>query len=150
MRRGDIGLAVLWIVLGAAVCAHALRLGVWDIPGPATGFVPLLTGIVLFAGGAGILLAARPWGAPAPPFWPVRAAGLRALTVLVALAVMAVSMPALGFLVTAMGCTMLLLRLVAPQRWGWVVLTAVASTVLLYWLFDRVLDMALPKGPLGF
>ena len=89
MRRGDAGVALFWLVLGAAVCAHALRLGVWDISGPATGFVPLLAGIVLFAGGAGILLAARPWGAPAPPFWPVRAAGLRAMTVLVALAVMA-------------------------------------------------------------
>jgi len=93
MRRGDAGVALFWLVLGAAVCAHALRLGVWDISGPATGFVPLLAGIVLFAGGAGILLAARPWGAPAPPFWPVRAAGLRALTVLVALAVMAAVMP---------------------------------------------------------
>jgi len=63
---------------------------------------------------------------------------------------MAAVMPALGFLLTATVCTMFLLRLVQPQRWGWVVVTAVASTVLLYWLFDRVLDMALPKGPLGF
>jgi len=150
MRRGDIGVALFWLVLGAAVCVYALRLGVWDASGPASGLVPLLAGIVLAGGGAGILGAALPWTAPAPPFWPVRAAGVRALAVLGALAVMAAVMPALGFLVTATVCTMFLLRLVQPQRWGWVVVTAVASTVLLYWLFDRVLDMALPKGPLGF
>jgi len=29
MRRGDAGVALFWLVLGAAVCAHALRLGVF-------------------------------------------------------------------------------------------------------------------------
>lgn len=150
MRRGDVAVALLWLLLGAGVCVYALRIGAWDAAGPASGFVPLLTGIVLAAGGVGILLTARPWGAPAPPFWPVPTAAARALAVLVGLAAMAVLMPVLGFLVTAVVCTMFLLRVIEPQRWSWVVVTAVVSSVLLYWLFDRVLAMALPKGPLGF
>lgn len=150
MRRVDVAVALLWLLLGGGVCANALRIGAWDAAGPASGFVPLLTGIVLAAGSAGIVLTARPWSAPAPPFWPVPTAAARALAVLVGLAVMAVLMPVLGFLVTAVACTMFLLRVIEPQRWSWVVVTAVVSSVLLYWLFDRILGMALPKGPLGF
>ena len=149
VRRVDLAVDAFWVLLGLAISAHAVALGLWAPSGPGGGFVPLLAGAVIAAGGAGLLLSrARP--APGVPFWSARVAALRVLAVLAGLVAIAVLMPVLGFLLTAIPTMAFLLTVIERQRWPWVVGLAIGSSVGLYWLFDRILEMALPKGPFGF
>ncbi|MBI2216742.1 MAG: tripartite tricarboxylate transporter TctB family protein [Candidatus Rokubacteria bacterium] len=149
MSRVELAVDAFWVLLGAAIIAHAVQLRLWEPSGPGSGFVPLLAGAVIAAGGLGLLLA-RPRPARAEVFWAARASALRIVAVLAGLVTMAVLMPVLGFLLTAAPTMAFLLTVIERQRWTWVVGMALASSVGLYWLFDRVLEMALPKGPLGF
>lgn len=148
MQRAETAVSALWVLLGLGIAGHALQLGVWDAAGPGSGFVPLLAGAVIGAGGAALLLV-QPRRAGGV-FWESRPAALRVLAVVGGLAVMALFLERLGFVLTAVPTMVFLLAVVERRPWPWVIGLALAASIGLYWLFDRVLEMSLPRGPLGF
>ncbi|MBI2205053.1 MAG: tripartite tricarboxylate transporter TctB family protein [Candidatus Rokubacteria bacterium] len=149
MHRAETAISALWTLLGIGITADAVQLGIWEPAGPASGFVPLLAGVVIGIGGIALLLR-RPSRADGRRFWESGAPALRVGAVLGALAVIAVLMDRLGFVLTAIPMMVFLLTVIERQRWTWVIGLAIGASVGLYWLFDRVLEMSLPKGPLGF
>jgi putative tricarboxylic transport membrane protein len=150
MKALEQALNTFWFVLGCGVCVHARQLGVWGPSGPDSGFFPLLAGMVIV--GTGIALGVRTAGrAPvAPHFWPSKAAGWRVCMVIGGLAAVTLLIPHLGFLLSGAIVTAFLLRALEKNSWWIVLAISFGSSIAVYWLFVRLLGMALPRGPLGF
>jgi putative tricarboxylic transport membrane protein len=146
-----LGENVFWIVLALGICAGALQLGLWSPAGPGSGFMPFLAGLLIGLVGVGRLVAA--WSREttrAARFWEDPAAARRVVAVVLALCTMAAVMPILGFLLTAMLVMAFLLRLTAETRLVTVIVLAIVSSLSVYWLFQSVLGVRLPKGLVGF
>jgi hypothetical protein len=142
----------LWIALGAGMCLHAWRLRLWDAAGPGSGFLPFIAGLILALGGLALLLqgrAARPRAPRPPSFWDDATSRNRVALVVGALAVLALLMPVLGFLLAAFLVMAFLLGLERRRLVSAVGLAAAAS-VSVYWLFASLLQVRLPRGLLGF
>lgn len=152
VRTASLIASVTWVLLGSAVCLHAMRLRLWDAAGPSSGFLPFIVGLVI--GLVGVALLAREWAArPAGPslaFWGDAEGRTRVALVVVALVGMALLMPVLGFLVAAMLVMAFLLGLTERRRLGSSLVLAVVSSAFIYWLFGSLLQVRLPRGLLGF
>jgi len=141
-------LNVFWILLGAAAAAHAWTIGLAGAAGPESGLFPLIAGLIV--AGAGITLLLLPSHRASEPAWPRGAALGRVLGVVAGLALMAGTIPYLGFAAASAITMIVLLRTVERSSWiGSIALTigAVAGVV---WLFGHVLGMPLPRGPWGW
>jgi len=144
---------VVWILLGIGICTESFRLKIWDAAsGPGSGFIPLLTGLLI--GGIGLFLFLREVGEgsekkPREQFWRDPLATRRILYILIGLCAMAFLIPILGFLLTSILITTFMLRVIEPQKWAAVVLTSLASCLAVYFLFSYFLQVSLPRGFLG-
>lgn len=142
------GLNVFWIVLGAAVAVHAWKIGITGPSGPESGFFPLIAGVIM--AGAGFTLLVRRASAARAPEWPRGAALARVAGVVVAIALMAVGMDYLGFVVASAMTMMVLLRTIERSSWAGSIALAVGSVAGVAWLFGHMLGMPLPRGPWGW
>lgn len=141
-------LNAFWILLGAAVAAYALRLGLIGPSGPESGLFPLISALIVMA--AGSVLFARASTRTTAPQFP-RGAALRRIAGIVAgLAVMAVALPHAGFALTGALTMMILLRTTGDTSWLGSIALALASVASVLWLFGHVLGMTLPRGPWGW
>jgi hypothetical protein len=148
MSAASVVSSLVWVLLGLGVCLYALRLRLWDLAGPGSGFLPFIAGLVLGVAGLGLLV--RAWTArPGGPFWPDAAGRTRVAAVALALAVLALLMPVLGFLLAAFLVMSFLLGLSDRRRPGSAVLLAAVSSLVIYGLFVSVLQVRLPRGLLG-
>jgi hypothetical protein len=154
MRTAELVANAAWIALGLGICFYALRLKLWaPATGPGSGFLPFIAGV--FVTLIGVALLAREWSrrprAPeAAPFWPDPAGRTRVGLVVAALCAMAYLMPFLGFFAAAVLVMVFLLSLAERARLGSSIALAIVSTAAIYWLFGRLLQVRLPRGPLGF
>ena len=141
-------LNIFWILLGAAAAAYAWTLGLTGPSGPESGLFPFISALIVM--GAGVVLLLRfPNDAAAPDF-PRGAALGRVLGVVAGLAFMAISIPFLGFAVSGFITMIILLRTVEKSGWLFSISLALASVVVIVWLFGQVLGMTLPRGPWGW
>ncbi len=144
---------VVWVLLGLGICLYALRLRLWDAAGPGSGFLPFIAGVFVALVGLTLLLrqwSKRPREVRRAPFWADAAGRKRVGLVVIALCVLAVLMPMLGFLLAAFLVMTFLLGLTERTRLVSAVALAVVSSLSIYWLFASLLQVRLPKGPLGF
>lgn len=142
-------LNLVWIAVGGAVCLHAASLGLWDGKGPDSGFLPLACGLALALAGLAQLLTRPSVITAEAPFFPDRGAAIRVCGVLLGLVLTTLLMPRLGFLITAVAVMIFLLQIIERQRWWVVLVVACTSSLAVWWLFDRMLDVVLPRGPWG-
>ena len=141
-------LNLFWILLGAAAAAYAWTLGLAGPSGPESGLFPFIAALIVM--GAGAVLLLQPPGEASAPHFPRGAALGRVLGVVAGLAFMAVSIPFLGFAVSGCITMLILLRTVEKSGWLFSVAFALASVVVVVWLFGHVLGMTLPRGPWGW
>ena len=141
-------LNVFWIVLGAAVAVHAWKIGLSGPSGPESGLFPLIAGAIM--AGAGLTLLTRPSSAAATPQWPRGAALGRVAGVVAGIALMAVGVDYLGFVVASAATMMVLLRTIERSNWIGSISLAIGSVAVVAWLFGHVLGMPLPRGPWGW
>jgi hypothetical protein len=141
-------LNTFWIVLGAAAATYAWTLGVTGPSGPDSGLFPLIAALIIM--GAGVVLLFQRSSLAVAPDFPRGAALWRVGGVIVGLALLAIGIPYLGFAITGAVTMLILLRTVEQSGWVVSVVLAVASVVLVVWLFGHILGMALPRGPWGF
>jgi len=141
-------LNLFWILLGAAAAAYAWTLGLAGPSGPESGLFPFIGALIVM--GAGAVLLLQPSGQAAAPHFPRGAALGRVLGVVAGLAFMAVSIPFLGFAVSGCITMLILLRTVEKSGWLFSIAFALASVVVVVWLFGHVLGMTLPRGPWGW
>jgi hypothetical protein len=151
MRTASLIANVVWVALGLGVCLVSLRLRLWDVSGPGSGFLPFLAGLVVGIVGLALLLReAAPGARRAPPFWSDRVGRNRVALVVVGLCAMAYLMPVLGFLLAAFVVMTFLLALTEGRRLYSAAALAVASSLCIYLLFASLLKVRLPRGLLGF
>jgi Tripartite tricarboxylate transporter TctB family len=147
MRERLVALALLLASAGYLVLSLALPHGTMVRPGP--GFFPLAIGAFLCAvslaylvaslgGATGVATAAEPFQAAART--RVVAAGT---TLVAACALMSV----LGYPVVAFTFVAFLLRALGGRRWTVIVVTALLSAAVSYYLFAVLLGVPLPRGP---
>lgn len=142
-----------WIGLSIGICVESTRLQVWDpVSGPSTGFIPFLAGILI--GVSGLLMFISGWikrrrKDQREKFWPEMAGTKRIVLIVAGLSAMAYLIPILGFLITSILITTFMLRVIEPQKWVAVIITSLGCCLLVYWLFNNLLQVSLPKGFLG-
>lgn len=137
-----------WILVGAAAATLSWRIGLTGPYGPDSGLFPFVSGLFVAAGGVALMLARS--HATADLEWPDFAGWTRILGVIGALAFMALAIPYLGFAIASLVTMIILLRTVEPGSWLSTLVLAVVSVAATLALFVGLLDLQLPRGPLGF
>jgi hypothetical protein len=144
---GEIILALAFVAVGGFWIYSALKLPLWEGFAPASGFLPLIYGVLLMAlASSALLLEAQPTEDGAEPAGPIG----RPLLVIGALAAGIAGVEPAGF-AAAMFLMMLFLFKVAvrlplvPS-----VLAAAGAAAVLVLVFRSWLGVPLPKGPWGF
>lgn len=141
----------LWVLLGLATCHYALGLGVFGPSGPDSGFFPLVTGVVITASGAALMLLPGQRLQGGAPFFTGGAGSFgRVALVTAALIVMILLIPVLGFLLTGILVTPVLLRAVDGRSWTFCIAIGAVGAASIVLLFSFGLNVPLPRGPLGF
>jgi putative tricarboxylic transport membrane protein len=141
-------LNVFWILLGTGAAAHAWTIGLTGPSGPESGLFPLIAGLIVAGAGAALLLL--PSHRAAAPAWPHRAARGRVLGVVAGLALMAGTIPYLGFAAASAITMIVLLRTVERSSWIGSIALTLGAVVGVVWLFGHALGMPLPRGPWGW
>lgn len=152
MRKADIAVSLLFMLVGVIVIADSVRLGfMWGRTGPESGFFPFYLGVGLvisslivffnaFAlyrkkGAGGPLM---PPGAIKPILWVViPSTAMVVLTELVGLHIAAALF--LGFY----------MRVVGKIGWGTTFLVSIIAPLSLYITFDKLFLVPLPQGLWG-
>ena len=142
-----------WILLGVGICIQSIRHHLWSPIGPGSGFIPFLTGLLI--GATGFLLFLSEWfrspkKEEAGKFWENPITVRRVFYLVGTLCIMALIMLKLGFLLTSIFISILMIRVIEPKKWIMVVSTSVVSCLLIYSLFQFLMQVKLPKGFLGF
>ena len=142
-----------WILFGIGICIQSIRHQLWSSVGPGSGFIPFLTGLLI--GGMGLLLflselSKGPKKEEMGKFWENPIAVRKVFYLIGSLCIMALIMLKLGFLLTSILVTILMIRVIEPKKWIVVISTSVVSCLLIYSLFQFLMQIKLPKGFLGF
>jgi putative tricarboxylic transport membrane protein len=123
-------------------------MGSWQSPAP--GLFPLLVSLVLAGLALTLLLVTLGTHAPAPPGESPAARPTKVWWTLVSLLAFYALLEWLGFLLASFLLLFFLLRAIAGQRWRVTLAISVGASLSSYLVFDRLLKLPLPRGPIGF
>ncbi|OGP69244.1 MAG: hypothetical protein A2169_09720 [Deltaproteobacteria bacterium RBG_13_47_9] len=140
----------MWMVIGLLIIIGSLvtlEIGTPKEPGP--GLFPLLIGslVSVFSGGVLILatFSKESKKSNVVDLWRGLSWSKAAYTV-IALFVYSLLLNILGFLITTFLLLIFLMKVVEPQKTKVAVPISVLASVLSYWIFDRILQVQLPRG----
>lgn len=140
---------LLWFALGLLVCYGASRLGVGNVTDPGSGFIFLWSGALLAA--LSLLLVTDSLRAAAGEAQGIRETNwVKVFLVLASLALYALFLEKLGFVLTTFLLLSFLLRLSEETTWPRVLGVASAAALGSFALFELWLQIRLPKGIFGF
>ncbi len=139
----------VWLLVGFATMVNAWRIGLLGSMGPDSGFFPMICGAIITL--CGLILVIKPKKNHVEnPDWPKRSAIFRILGVLGGLVAMAITLPLLGFAISAAITTFVLLQTVERSRIIESVIVTLASVIFVMYIFDHLLGMSLPRSPWGW
>jgi hypothetical protein len=144
---------IFWILFGIGICIQSIRHQLWSPAGPGSGFISFLTGLLIGASGFLLFLSERSKVSKKEEtgkFWENPIAVKRVFYLVGSLCIMALIMLKLGFLLTSILVTILMIRVIEPKKWIMVISTSIVSCLLIYSLFQFLMQIKLPKGFLGF
>jgi len=154
MNRQDQISSFVWFFIGLLIVVGSVTsLKIGTVSDPGAGFCPLLAGILLTGFSLVIFLMAtfekiseknnlrQLW---AGLNWP------KIVYTMIALLSYALLLETAGFLLVTLLLFVFLLRKIEPQKWKLVVGLSVIASVGAYLIFDRLLQIQLPRGVLGF
>ncbi len=152
MRKADIVVAVLFMLVGIVVLADSVRLGFkWGMSGPESGFFPFYLGAGMVVGSLIVLFNAivkfrkegagkrlMPPGALKPILW-----------VIVPSTAMVVVVEFVGLHIAAALFLGFYMRTVGKIRWATTLLISIVAPLSLYITFDKLFLVPLPQGLWG-
>jgi len=154
MNRRDQISSLTWLVIGLLILVGSLmtlEIGTPSQPGP--GLFPFIIGclVSLFSGGTLLLSMFSKEGGKSSvaDLWKGLKWWKGAYTV-IALFVYSLLLNRLGFLITTFLLLMFLMKKVEPQKNRVAVPISLLASVLSYWIFDRLLQVQLPRALGGF
>jgi len=137
--------------LAALIVYHSLQLRYFTSLGPGPGFFPLWLSLILGVLALAMVLQAT-FGKQdllSADILPDREGGLRMLTILAALAGVALGLETLGFSLTMFLATMVVLAVLGRRRPLGMLAIAISCSFGAYYLFKQWLNVPLPAGPFG-
>jgi preprotein translocase subunit SecE len=140
---------LVWLLVGLGTIANAWNMGLFGSMGPDSGFFPMICGVIVAFCGLVLLIKPKKNHVEHPD-WPKRHALLRILGVIGGLVAMAVTLPLLGFAISAAITTFVLLQTVERSRPVESVIVTVISVGFVMYIFDHLLGMSLPRSPWGW
>jgi putative tricarboxylic transport membrane protein len=151
MKTYDRFTGLFWLILSVFVCIHSLRLGIGTVRHPGLGFMAFGTSLLLGLLSVILLLQAffgEKSGGASPPLagklWR------KVFFVLIALLVYAVILRPIGYLISTLLLMIFLFWVVKGQKWWLVLIYAVLTTLITYYVFSVLLKGQYPEGLLGF
>jgi putative tricarboxylic transport membrane protein len=142
----------IWILIGLGICVQSIRLKLWTLYGPGSGFITFLAGFLLGVTGLLLLMYERMKGSGKDiemQFWQSRTAMNRILATLAGLCALAFLIPLLGFFLSSFIIMTFMLRVIEPIKWRIVIALSLLFNAFAYFLFVNLLEIDLPKGFLG-
>ena len=149
VKRNDLGPALLWIALGLFVLVKSIALDLGRLESPGPGMFPFLVGMILifctFPVLLGAILSAKTESVrPVESLWR----GIdftKIIIVLASLAVYALVLERIGYLLSAFLVLIVLFRTVGSRKWSSSILIALLTTILSYLFFAVLLGVELPE-----
>jgi putative tricarboxylic transport membrane protein len=133
------------VALAVLVESRRLPLGTLTNPGPA--YLPVVLALLLLVTGLGLVAFGGAAPRPAALGWQE---GRRAVTIVAAVAFTALLLERLGYRLTMALMLLFLVGVVERRRWLDALLFAAGLSLGSFFLFETVLRVPLPRGPLGF
>ena len=138
---------------GSAFVSNPFAMAYGIQPDPEADLFPFLTGLLI--GASGFLLFLSECSKVSKKeetgkFWENPIAMKRVFYLVGSLCLMALIMLKLGFLLTSVLVTILMIRVIEPKKWITVIVVSVGSCLSIYFLFKSLMQINLPKGFLGF
>ncbi len=151
MRRTEIVVAAVFLLLGVHVLQQASTLAYSEKYGPGAGFLPFWLGVAWIVLAlihiSNILLQPRLYSGPHP--FPSRQAAIRVVVSFAILLVTVWVMGQLGLLVALGVMVLAFLGGIERKRWWTAAVAAVGISLVVYLLFGVVLGVPFPQGPFG-
>jgi putative tricarboxylic transport membrane protein len=143
----------LWIIFGVSICVEGVREKLWSPAGPDSGFFPFLTGLIIAAVGCVMFLGKRLKegnGAVEDKFWDNQVTRNRVFFLFISLCAMSYLLPLIGFLLTSILATSVMIRVIEKKSWGIIISISLASCLIIYSTFQFLMQIRLPKGLMPF
>ena len=152
-RLDQIG-SLVWLFVGMLIILGSLtslKIGTANDPGP--GLFPFLAGILVTVFALTIFLRAtfqrRSEKKNVHNLW-ANLHWKKVMYTIVVLFVYALLLESVGFLLMSLLLFIFLFRKIEPQKWKLVIGLSVLASVGAYLIFDRILQVQLPRGLFGF
>jgi putative tricarboxylic transport membrane protein len=147
MRRSTIAASLILAGLAGLIFSEASRLAFGNIRVPQTGFFPSILAILLLFFSIALLVQThRQAGGESREQSIKNEAWIRISITLTVMLGFALVLEKLGFLLSTFTVMLLLLRVIEPQKWPRVIVVALATALVSYFLFARLLNIPLPAG----
>ncbi len=152
MKKADQITAIVLLLFSAFVIEESAKMTLFVEFAPGYGFFPFWLGILMAILSIMLYVDAsrRPEERDELAPIPGREALIKVALILGGLGVYAFLMEITGYVVDTLLLVVLLLGVVEREKWQLTALVAVLMTALLYLIFQVILGVSLPKGPLGF
>lgn len=149
MRRLNIAASLILAGLAGLILYEASQLAFGSIRVPQTGFFPSILAILLLFFSIALLVQTCRQAGGTGGEQPIKnEAWTRISITLAAMLGFALVLERLGFLLSTFTVMLLLLRVIEPQKWSRVIVVALATALVSYFLFARLLNIPLPAGVL--
>jgi putative tricarboxylic transport membrane protein len=145
-RYGDVVASVLFILLAIGGIVASLRLPLGTPLEPMPGFVPLI--VCIFLLGISLLQLAVSLRGADKTYDEVGEHWKQPAALIVGLLLYSLTLDYLGYIIATAALSLLIMRVLEPQSWRGPIIISLALTIFSYVLFDRLLDVDLPEGPL--
>jgi len=146
MRRGQVLMALGIIAFAASVSVQAYQVGSHWVQGQAgPGFFPFWLGVLLALCGA-IILVREARAANGKTFFHDRTGLVSVVKVTATAAGMLVVTYLIGFRAASIIYLFVYLRFIGKHRWPAVIAMSLLIPITGYYLFERVLQVGLPRG----
>ena len=146
LNNSELWGGLIGLALGIFVLRSGLKLKLGTIHDPGSGFVLFYTGILMCAFAATIIVASLTEGGPTFGSRWKDARWTKPVVVIACLAAFALALDWVGFLLSSIPLTLLLMRLIDPVRWPLAVPIAIAVPTGMWWLLKHGLGILLPSG----
>ncbi|MGZ6124979.1 MAG: tripartite tricarboxylate transporter TctB family protein [Myxococcales bacterium] len=147
MRTGQILMALGVIAFAVAVMVQAAVVGATWVDGQAgAGFFPFWLGVLLVVCGAIVLVQAARTSPGGAKFFHDRTGLMSVVKVTATAAGMLALTYLIGFRLASIAYLFVYLRFIGKHRWPAVIVMSLLIPISGYYLFERVLQVALPRG----
>ncbi len=151
LKNKDLWSNFFWTLVGLSIAIKSSEYKVGTLRSPEPGFLPFWTGIFIVA--LSIYSMIRAWREKSAilSYFFGESGGLRrVLTTFLSITAYIFVVSKLGFVVSTFLLTGFLLKAIYPQSWFRTLLFSLAVSSLSYLVFQRWLNVQLPRGWIGF